>query len=114
MGVCEVVAELANTVAEARRPLNHRHTLMVHVLRSAAVYRDAGRLDAWESAYQDAGGDDESSTIDQLLDSIFSFGRYNLYAGFNGPGTRKRYQELAREFSEAGIPIPESPNVSDW
>jgi hypothetical protein len=114
VGVCQVLAELANAVAEANRPLNHRHALMVHMLRSAPVYRDAGRLDAWEGAYQDAAGDDESSPVDQLLDSIFRLGRHNLYAAFDAPGMQEHYRRLVREFSGAGIPTPESPDLTDW
>jgi uncharacterized protein (TIGR02996 family) len=113
-GVCAVVAALADAVAEAKRPLHHRHVLMVHVLRSAPVYSDAGRLDAWEGAYGDAAGDEESSVVDQLLDRIFSLGRHNLYAAFDEQGTWECYQELVREFAREGIATPASPDLSVW
>jgi hypothetical protein len=87
---------------------------MVHVLRSAPIYKSAGRLDSWEDAYQYAAGKCVSSPIDQLLESIFSLGRHNLYTRFDEPGTWERYQNLAREFTEAEIPTPESPDLSDW
>lgn len=114
MGVCAVVAELAEAVAEARGPLGPRHALMVHVLRSAPVYSRAGRLDAWEGAYQDAGGDDESHPVDRLLDAIFSLGRHNLYVGFDEPGTADRYRRLARDLAAVGVPVPHAPDVSGW
>jgi hypothetical protein len=114
MGVCEVVAALAEAVEEARRPLHPRHALMVHVLRSASVYRDAGRMDAWEGAYQDAGGHVESESVDELLDAIFELGRHNLYCAFDEVGTWGDYRELVRQFKEAGVPTPENPDFSDW
>ena len=114
MGVLAVVAALADAVKQAKKPLNRRHALMVHVLRSAPVYGDAGRLDAWESAYQEAAGNDESTEVDQLLDSIFSLGRHNLYAAFDEAGTAERYQELVQQFRTAGIPTPEWHDLSRW
>ena len=114
MGVCEVIAVLADAVAAMHHPLHHRHVLMVHVLRSALVYRQAGRLDAWESAYIDAEGNVEPTPINELLDSIFDLGRNNLYTQFDEAGTQEYYRKLVRQFSEAGILTPEAPDLSDW
>ncbi|HET6425297.1 MAG TPA: hypothetical protein VFG20_16535, partial [Planctomycetaceae bacterium] len=96
------------------RPLDPRHALMVHILRSAPVYRDAVRMDAWEGAYQDAGGDDESSPLDGWLDSIFALGRLNMYTAFDQGRTEERYQQLVARFHDARIPISGTPDLSQW
>lgn len=114
MGVLDVVAALADSVAATYGPLNPRHTLMVRVLRWGREYAEAGRLDAWESAFQDVEGEVESSPIGELLGDIFELGRYNLYTLFDPQGTRAAYQQLAEKFQRAQIPTPPSPDLSDW
>lgn len=114
MGVCEVVATLADAVAVAHRPLHRRHDLMVHVLRSAPVYREAARLDAWEAAYQDAAREREASPVDDLLEAIYEFGRYNMYGQFDGLRTREQFARLRHRFATQGILTPVSPDLSDW
>ncbi len=69
MALCEVVASLADAVAAAHANRNGWHNLLIHILRSAPVYRDGGRLDAWDEAYSYArGGLNSSSPILELLD----------------------------------------------
>jgi hypothetical protein len=108
------MASLAYAVAEARRPLTPRQALKVHVLWSASVYRDAGRLDAWEQAYANAARDTEPSPVDELLDAIFELGTYNMYRAFDAPGTLREYQHLQKKFAAEDVFAPATPHLSDW
>jgi hypothetical protein len=114
LGLCEVVGSLADSVEEAQGNLSGWHNLLLHILRSASIYRDAGRLDAWDEAFRYARGDTESSHLVELIDAIYDLGSYNMYGAFDVPGTQQEYERLVQKFQEAGIPTPETPGLSGW
>ncbi len=115
MGLCEVVGCLADAVAARHSDRRGWHNLLIHILRAAPIYRDAGRLDAWDEAFRYARGDTESSSpIVELLDSIADLGSYNMYGAFDAPGTQQEYNRLVQRFEAAGVPIPTAPDLSDW
>jgi hypothetical protein len=115
MGLCEVVGCLADAVAAKYDNRSGWHTLLIHILRSASIYRDAGRLDAWDDAFRDARGDkDDSSPIVELLDAIADLGSYNLYGAFDAPGTRQEYHRVLQLFEAEGVLAPAVPDLSDW
>ena len=114
MGICEAVVLLADAVAEAYRSLNPRHALMVQILRSATLYRDAGRLDAWDAAFSTFLDDDATSPIDGLLTSIWELGEHNLYSGIDPKTTWDVYRSVEQRLKQAGIQPPTVTDLSDW
>jgi hypothetical protein len=115
LGLCEIVGSLADAVAAKHGNRSGWQDLLLHILRSAPGYRDAGRLDAWDEAFRYARGDAEStSPIIELLDAIYDLGSYNMYGSFDVPGTQQEYDRLVRKFDAAGIPTPATPDLSDW
>jgi hypothetical protein len=54
LGLCEVVCSLADAVAAKYDNRSGWHNLLIHILRSAPICRDAGRLDAWDEAFRAA------------------------------------------------------------
>src|SRR5438105_14382386 len=116
MGVCDVVAQLADAISASKNPLTARQALLVHLLRAMPMYRDIRRLDCWEAAILNAHAiaDDEPSGTARLLQAIFEFGPYNLYAAFDESGTRGEFSGLGRELAAAGISPPLDPDLRDW
>jgi hypothetical protein len=108
------VAILADNVANARPALDPRLALLVHILRSMPVYRDANRLDLWESAFRNAGRDMPPSRENELLDLIWDLATYNLYGAFDAAGTSAEYQRLAKDLLAAGVPAPASIQFVGW
>ena len=115
MGLCEAVASLADAVAARQHQRSGWHNLLIHILRSAPIYRDAGRLDLWDETFRQARGDAEAALpLVELLDTIADLGSYNMYGAFDVPGTRQEYNRLVERFRAAGIPTPAVANLSDW
>lgn len=114
MGVCEVLVVLGDSIADARHPLNERDRLLVHILRSAPYYRDAGCLDCWEAAFKCAASEGPETTATPLLHLAFELGQCNLYTLFDERHTRAEYDWLVQRFALAGVRTPESPDLSNW
>ncbi len=114
MGVCEFVGSLADAVAATQGGISGWHNLLLHILRSAPIYRDAGRLDAWDEAFRHARGAAESSHLLELIDAIFDLGSYNMFGAFDTSGTQQEYERLVQKFQAAGILVPNTPVFSGW
>lgn len=114
MGLCETVGLLAENVAKVWQTADPRFLLLVHILQSAPVYRNAGRLDAWDEAYRNARGDNTATVEIDLLDAIFGLGSENLYGAFDATVTQVVYKGLVSELSDAGVPTPAKPDLSGW
>jgi hypothetical protein len=115
MALCEVVGSLADAVAAKHDNRSGWHNLLIHILRAAPIYRDAGRLDAWDEAFRYARGDKEASAqIVELLDAIADLGIYNMYGAFDVPGTQQEYDRVAQTLKAAGVLTPAAPDLSDW
>lgn len=115
MGVAHVVAELAEAIA-AKVPLTAHQALLVYLLRAMPLYVAVARLDAWESVILEAVTlrEPEQVPVTGLIDSVFEFGRHNLYTAFDVAGTRREFAILSSHFAMAGLPVPQSPDLSDW
>jgi hypothetical protein len=115
VGLCEVVGLLAEAVAAKYIQRSEWDNLLIHILRSAPIYRDAGRLDAWDEAFRDARGDvDRSSPIVVLLDAIADLGSYNMYGAFDLAGTQQEYSRVVQTLEAEGVVIPPCLDFSDW
>ena len=114
LGLCEVLVVLGDSIADAKRPLNARDLLLVQILRSAPLYRDADCLDCWETAFQCAAKEGSESPATAFLELAFGLGRCNLYADFNERETRVLYDWIVTKFDAAGVRTPQSPDLSDW
>jgi hypothetical protein len=112
--MCEVVSSLAEAVVATQSNRSGWHNLLLHILRAAPIYRDAGRLDAWDEAFRYARGKADSSHLVEFIDAIHDFGTYNMYGAFDAPGTRQEYERLVQKFRAAGISTPEAADLSDW
>jgi len=49
-----------------------------------------------------------------LLDEVFEFGRFNLYAAFQAGETAKEFRKLIVRLSEHGVTLDEHQSVSEW
>lgn len=114
MGLCEIVGSLADAVAATQDDRSGWQNLLLHILRSAPIYRDADRLDVWDEAFRYARGEAEPSPFVELIDAIHDLGSYNLYGAFDASGTQQEYDRLVQRFRAAGIPTPVAPDLSDW
>jgi hypothetical protein len=114
MGLSEVVASLAEAIAAARQPLSPREAYLLHVLRGMPLYRDIGRLDLWESAYNEVAPADGASETERLIDDLFGLGQYNLYGAFDAGGTVTYYHRLLASLAGSGIKPPPVADIQNW
>ena len=115
LGLCETIAALADAVGITFENRSAWDDLLIHILRSAPVYRDAGRLDAWDEAYRHArGGLDHSTSIIELLDLIAELGTYNMYGAFDVTGTKVEYDRVVSALAGQGVRIPTVPAITGW
>jgi hypothetical protein len=115
LGLCDVVGSLADAVAATHHHRSGWHNLLIHILRAAPIYRDAGRLDAWDEAFRYARGDAEAtSPIVELLDAVSDLGSFNMYGAFDVSGTQQEFIRLVRRFEAAGVPTPTISEISGW
>ena len=112
MGVCRAVVALA----ASGRVMTPPQKLLAYLLRAMPLYAEAARLDLWEGACMDVAplNEGDQSPLGNLLDAVFTLGRYNLYAAFDASGTRGEFAEVVRQFTDAGIPVPATPDLSNW
>jgi hypothetical protein len=115
VGLCEVVGSLADAVAAKYENRNAWHNLLIHILRSASVYRDAGRLDAWDETYRYARSQENRSTsLTELLDAIADLGTYNLYGAVDAPGTQEKYDRVVKLLQAEGVQVPSGFDLMGW
>ncbi len=114
MPLSEVVAELASAIATARRPLTAREAYLLWVLHGMPLFRDVGRLDLWETAYKEVAPGDDATETERLIDGVFELGCENLYGAFVESTTRDCYRQLASLLAQAGILVPQAPDLTDW
>jgi hypothetical protein len=114
LGLCDVIASLADAVADKHGSRSSWDNLLIHILRAAPIYRDAGGLDAWDEAFRYARRGATSSPILELLDAIADLGSHNLYGAFDAHGTEREYTLLVQKFGAAGVQTPLAPNLSGW
>jgi hypothetical protein len=77
------------------------------------LYCRIGRLDIWESSFQDAWIED-GSTLEGLVTDLFELGRFNLYAGFNTEGVNSRLQESVQLLASEGVHVAERLRIEGW
>lgn len=115
MGLCEVLVTLTDAVAKTCSKRDPQFELLAHILRAAPVYRDACRLDAWDSAYRHASADGPVSPEVELLDLIYyELGSFNLYGAFDVAGTAEEYRRVVRELEARGVRVSPAADVTDW
>ena len=115
MGVCETVRSIAESVSQVKMPQESRHQILVQILRLMPQYREIRDLVAWESAFQGALEEqDDESEIGQILWEVFEFGRFNMYAKFDVPGTSQQFEWLSTLLNERGVPMPPPEGLEEW
>ncbi len=115
MGLCEAVREIAEAISASKGITTSGERLVVELFRLMPLYRDIGNLNAWETALQDVFAEaDDQSDVGYLLERVFAFGRYNMYADFDVDGTEGALGALRSTLSENGIPLPSATRLTSW
>jgi hypothetical protein len=113
--LCESVALLADVVAAEYDSRSEWEDLLLHLLRSAPIYRDARRLDAWDMAFVQARGDKEAaSPFVELVDAVADVATFNLYGAFDVPGTQRVLDRVVQLMQAKGISAMPVSDLSDW
>ena len=80
-----------------------------------AGIRDIGNLNAWETPLQDVFAEaDDQSDVAHLLEQMFAFERYNMYADFDVGGMERELGAICGMLMENGIPLPSGPRPTSW
>jgi hypothetical protein len=116
MPLCEVVAELADSIASVRHPFTPREAFLLHLLRSMPLYRDIHRLDLWDHCCGQVMKmrNGELTETERLIDFVWELGAENLYGAFDRPVTKTCFDRVAPDLVSAGIPVPKAPDLSGW
>lgn len=117
MPLCETVILLAEAVEEQSTvPLTDREQAWITAIKKIVEFRDQSRLDLWEAAVNQAGLQDSqpATQTEELLAEIEMLGMCNLYQEFQVERTREYYDRLVRFFTERGVEISISPDLSGW
>jgi hypothetical protein len=115
MGVCSAVRAAALAIDAAFGDDDPRVRPPAHALASMPDWLEQRRLDKWEAHVEEV----VSVTTDQslpmsLLDEVFEFGWFNLYAAFQAENTAKEFRELIVRLSEHAVTLDEHQSVSEW
>lgn len=115
MGVCSAVREAALAIDAAFADDDPRVRPAAQALASMPYWSEQRRLDKWEAQVQEV----VPVTMDQspamsLLDEVFEFGRFNLYAAFQAEETAEEFRKLIVRLSEQGLMVNEYQSVSEW
>ncbi len=111
MRISTTVRTIAEAIAARMPTMSPSQQARVYVLCSMPTYTDLG---AWEEAYGQPPSDEPETPLDLLLDSVFEFGRYNMYCRFDPAGTKRVYSELFEQLHRAGIDCPEVGDFTDF
>jgi hypothetical protein len=115
MGVSETTADIAATISQVRAPLSSREAQLLLILQGMPYYRDIRRLDLFDTAYREIASEPVQSETERLIDALFWLGADCFYGEYSEASTRNYYDNtLVPLFAKAGVPLPESPNLSSW
>jgi hypothetical protein len=114
-GVCQVVSRLGTEVIERCPMPSPGQQLTAILLVAMPQYAAAGDLAAWENAVGHVLPQTPNGITDELLDAIYEFGRFNLYARFDPPGTARELAALIDKFTAEGVAVDPPPHApTDW
>jgi len=112
MGVRSAVRQAALAIDAAFGDDDPRVRPAAHALASMPDWR---LLDEWEAYVQDVFPVTADQSLPMsLLDEVFEFGRFNLYAAFQAGETAKEFRKLIVRLSEHGVTLDEHQSVSEW
>lgn len=114
MGVCTAVRDMSSAIDAAFGADDPQVRSTARALATMPYWLERGRLDLWEQHVQECRVDEvlESPPL-TLLDEVFEFGRYNLYAAFNPEETAREFTRLRLLLSRSGIAIDQQ-DVATW
>jgi len=112
MGVRSAVREAALAIDAA---FGHDDPRVRPAANALASMPDWRLLDEWEAHVQDVFPASAVQSLPMsLLDEVFEFGRFNLYAAFQAEETAKEFRKLIVRLSEHGVTLDEHQSVSEW
>jgi hypothetical protein len=114
MGVSDVTAEIAASIAHQRAPLSPREAYLVFILKGMPLFRDIRRFDLFDKAYREVAPDEGSAT-EQLIDAVYWLGADCFYGAFDEASVRRYFTStLVPLLAKENVPVPVSPDLSDW
>ena len=94
--------------------MSDRESYLCFLLEGMPRFRNVGRLDIWESAYQSVSELHNQSKTEALLEKVFELGRFNLYGAFDTDGTMHYFEELGQQFAKHGYELPSNCDLSEF
>lgn len=115
VGICAMVLRAVDAVAVSFVDVTGQERTAIEMVASMRAWGERGRLDHWERVVRERlDYEDDRSVVMALLNDIFDFGAFNLYAAMDEMGTLRELSKLQASLASHGIRLDTEKFVADW